>query len=198
MSKCGENISNTPLCHVSFPRFDAIRDLLLNIRTATWNLSVNPLTPISDEKKEKYMLGDYRLIQCQIIQTNITRTVRRITNEFLGVKELSWWFVPLSWYESSRFWINNTDVLFLLYVGDDNPCKVINDAVTKYKNFTAKWNGITGSDHLPRYVLSLFQVHKIFYFIFKHVNLQWLLLVLKYILIVCQEPKTRAIKTANQ
>lgn len=33
--------------------------------------------------------------------------------------------------------------------GDDNPCKVINDAVTKYKNFTAKWNGITGSDHLP-------------------------------------------------
>ena len=88
--------------------------------------------------------------------------------------------------------------LFLLYVGDDNPCRVINDAVTKYKNFTAKWNGITGSDHLPRYVLSLFQVHKIFYFIFKRVNLQWLLLVLKCILIVCQEPKTRATKTANQ
>ena len=53
--------------------------------------------------------------------------------------------------------------LFLLYVGDDNPCKVINDAVTKYKNFTAKWNGITGSDHLPRYVLS-FSQNILFYF----------------------------------
>ena len=29
----------------------------------------------SDENKEKYQLGDYKLIQYQIIQTNITRTV---------------------------------------------------------------------------------------------------------------------------
>ena len=47
----------------------------------------------SDENEEKYHLGDYKLIQYQIIQTNITRTVwetvRRITNEILGVKELS-------------------------------------------------------------------------------------------------------------
>ena len=78
-----------PLRHVSFPRFDVIRNLLLNIRTATWNLSVNPLTPISDEKKEKYQLGGYKLIQYQILQTNIPRTVRRITNEILGVKGLS-------------------------------------------------------------------------------------------------------------
>ena len=81
---------DTPLRHVSFPRFDVIRNLLLNIRTATWNLSVNPLTPISDEKKEKYQLGGYKLIQYQILQTNITRiiwqTVRRITNEILEVK----------------------------------------------------------------------------------------------------------------
>lgn len=33
--------------------------------------------------------------------------------------------------------------------GDDNPSKVISDIVAKYKNFTAKWNGISGSDHLP-------------------------------------------------
>ena len=44
---------------------------------------------ISDENKEKYQLGDYKLIEYQIPQTNITRTVwetvRRITNEILGV-----------------------------------------------------------------------------------------------------------------
>ena len=37
-------------------------------------------------------LGDYKLIHYQILQTNITRTVwqtlRRITNEILGVKRL--------------------------------------------------------------------------------------------------------------
>ena len=46
----------------------------------------------SDENKEKYQLGDYTLIQSQIIQTNITKTVwqivRIITNEILGVKGL--------------------------------------------------------------------------------------------------------------
>ena len=46
----------------------------------------------SDEKEEKYQLGDYKFIQSQILQTNITRTVwqteRRITNEILGVKGL--------------------------------------------------------------------------------------------------------------
>ena len=46
----------------------------------------------SDKKKEKDQLGDYQLIQCQILQTNIARTiqqtVRRITNEILGVKRL--------------------------------------------------------------------------------------------------------------
>ena len=29
----------------------------------------------SDKNKEKYKLGDYKLIQYQILQTNITRTV---------------------------------------------------------------------------------------------------------------------------
>ena len=46
----------------------------------------------SDENKEKHKLGDYKLIQSQIIQTNITKTVwqivRIITNEILGVKGL--------------------------------------------------------------------------------------------------------------
>ena len=39
----------------------------------------------SDKNEEKYQLGDYKLIQYEILQTNITRTVwqtvRRITNE---------------------------------------------------------------------------------------------------------------------
>ena len=44
----------------------------------------------SDENKEKY--GTTKLIQYQILQTNIMRiiwqTVRRITNEILGVEGL--------------------------------------------------------------------------------------------------------------
>ena len=47
----------------------------------------------SVENKEKYQLEDYKLIQSQILQTNITRTVwqavRRIANEILGVKGLT-------------------------------------------------------------------------------------------------------------
>ena len=47
---------------------------------------------MSDENKEKYQLEYYKLIQYQILQTNTTRTVwqtvRRITNEILGVKGL--------------------------------------------------------------------------------------------------------------
>ena len=46
----------------------------------------------SDENKEKYQLGDYRLIQYQILKANITRTVwqtvRRITNAILQVKRV--------------------------------------------------------------------------------------------------------------
>ena len=42
----------------------------------------------SDKNKEKYQLGDYKLFQYQILQTNITRTVwqtvRRITDEIFG------------------------------------------------------------------------------------------------------------------
>ena len=47
----------------------------------------------SDESEEKYQLGDYNLIKYHILQTNITRTVwqtvKRITNEILGVKGLN-------------------------------------------------------------------------------------------------------------
>ena len=47
----------------------------------------------TDENKGRYKLGDYYLIQCQILQTNIMRaiwqTVRKIiTNEILGIKGL--------------------------------------------------------------------------------------------------------------
>ena len=52
--------------------------------------NIDTITQKSDEKKEKYKLGDYTLIQFQFLQTNITKTVwqtvRRITNEFLRVK----------------------------------------------------------------------------------------------------------------
>ena len=60
-------------------------------------ISPNNINRISSKQvmrnyKEKYQLGDYKSIQYQILQTNITRTVwqtvRRITNEILGVKGL--------------------------------------------------------------------------------------------------------------
>ena len=48
---------------------------------------------ISDQNEEKYQSGDYKLIQNEILQTNITRigwqTVRRIINEILGVKRVN-------------------------------------------------------------------------------------------------------------
>ena len=71
---------------------------------------VNPLTPVSDQDrispynintessrqvrriKKKTQLGDYKLIQCQILQIEIIsilwQTVGRITNVILGVKGL--------------------------------------------------------------------------------------------------------------
>ena len=46
----------------------------------------------SDENKEKYQSWDCQWIQYQILQTNIMRiiwqTVKRITNEILGVSKL--------------------------------------------------------------------------------------------------------------
>ena len=45
---------------------------------------------ISDENEEKYHLGDYWLIQYQILRANIIgivwQTVRRIADEILGTK----------------------------------------------------------------------------------------------------------------
>ena len=38
-------------------------------------ISPDNIKQTSDENKEKYKLGDYKLIQYQILQTNITRTV---------------------------------------------------------------------------------------------------------------------------
>ena len=81
----------------------------------------NPLTPMSDqdrispynintissdENKEKYQSGDCKLIQYQILQINITRTVwqtvGRITNEILGVKGLI--YIPLFLYRTRILW----------------------------------------------------------------------------------------------
>ena len=62
----------------------------------------------SDENKVKYQLGDhdYKLIQYQILQTNITRvvwqTVTRITNEILGVKGLRCCTTVKVLYQSDR------------------------------------------------------------------------------------------------
>ena len=47
--------------------------------------------------KEKYQLADYKLIQYQILQTYIIRivwqTVRRITNEILEVRGVTFWYL---------------------------------------------------------------------------------------------------------
>ena len=68
----------------------------------------NPLTTMSDQEGiSPYNIntissrqGEYKLIQYQILQTNITRTVwqivRRITNEILGIKGLKYYFRPES------------------------------------------------------------------------------------------------------
>ena len=45
-------------------------------------------------EKKKYQLGNYQLIQNQILWTNFVRTVdtvRRITNKILEVKRLDYW-----------------------------------------------------------------------------------------------------------
>ena len=43
-SKCGKNISDKLATYLFLPHFDVICDLLLNRRTATWNLFVNYVT----------------------------------------------------------------------------------------------------------------------------------------------------------
>ena len=89
--------------------------LIISINTTTSSQfilgreMIDPLTPMSDQDRispynintissrqvmrKKNQLEDYKLIQYQILQTNITRTVwqtvRRITNEILGAKGLS-------------------------------------------------------------------------------------------------------------
>ena len=54
--------------------------MLLTLNSPEWpqhNFSLQyqyNIQQTSDEKKEKYKLGDYKLIQYQILQSNITRT----------------------------------------------------------------------------------------------------------------------------
>ena len=64
-----------------------------NINTISCRQVMGIKKIINEGIKEKYQVRDYKLIQYQILQTNITRTVRqivrRITNEILGVKRLS-------------------------------------------------------------------------------------------------------------
>ena len=63
----------------------------MNDRDSISPYSTNSIS--SDENKEKYQLGDYKLIQSQILQIydarTVWQTVRRITNEILGVKGLN-------------------------------------------------------------------------------------------------------------
>ena len=58
-------------------------------RISPYNINRISSKQVMRNYKEKYQLGDYKSIQYQILQTNITRTVwqtvRRITNEILGV-----------------------------------------------------------------------------------------------------------------
>ena len=60
-------------------------------RISPYNTNIIPSRQVM-RIKEKCQLVDYKLIQFQILQTNITRTVwqtvSRITNEILGVKGL--------------------------------------------------------------------------------------------------------------
>ena len=60
----------------------------------------------SNENEEKYQFRDNKLIQYEILQTNITRTVwktvRRITNEILGVQGLMFDSGVTLWEEIRR------------------------------------------------------------------------------------------------
>ena len=64
------------------------------MKIKTWFLlwDINEISISRDKKKEKYQLGDYKLIQYQILWTNIMRIVwqpvGRITTEILEVKGL--------------------------------------------------------------------------------------------------------------
>ena len=63
-------------------------------RISPYNINKISSRQVRSENKEEYQLGDYKLIQYQIPQNNITRTVwqtvRRITNVILEVKGLTW------------------------------------------------------------------------------------------------------------
>ena len=65
----------------------------------------------SDENKVKYQLGDYLLIQYQILQIDIItivwQTVRRITNEILGVTGLR----VLRWTTEIRSWLCYREII---------------------------------------------------------------------------------------
>ena len=60
--------------------------------TISIQYQADKLWDLKKEKKKKYQLRDYKLIQYPILQANITRTVwqkvRRITDEILEVKGL--------------------------------------------------------------------------------------------------------------
>ena len=58
-------------------------------RISPYNINKISSRQVRSENKEEYQLGDYKLIQYQIPQTYITRTlwqtVKRITNDIWGV-----------------------------------------------------------------------------------------------------------------
>ena len=48
--------------------------MLLTLNSHEWLRHNSPYNINTISRKEKYMLGDYKLIQYQILQSNITRT----------------------------------------------------------------------------------------------------------------------------
>ena len=77
MSKCGKNISDTLGCtscatFLYLPHFDVIYDLLLNRRTATWNLFVNYI--MSSVIHTFWLVLTYDLLEDRHIDDVIIRT----------------------------------------------------------------------------------------------------------------------------
>ena len=93
-SKCGKNISDTLGCascatFLFLPHFDVICDLLLNRRTATWNLFVNYI--ISSVMHAFWLVLTYDLLEDRRIDDVIIKTFfNSLFSDTLGVLTTFW------------------------------------------------------------------------------------------------------------
>ena len=62
-------------------------DIPLTPMADQYRISPYNIKQTSDENKEKYQLGDYMLIQYQILKTNITRTVWQTVRRIIGNRD---------------------------------------------------------------------------------------------------------------